>query len=88
VFALYLDLGHAAGKPAGGPARDDDASQPDVIGDRGTPPQFGQIFQVTPVPGICTSMASAATLYFVSGSDRKGQKNLSKCGAPHTLLLR
>jgi hypothetical protein len=29
----------------------------------------GQIFQITPVPGICTRAASAGFLNFVSGSD-------------------
>ena len=32
--------------------------------------QFGQIFQITPVPGICTSTASAGFLTPVSGSER------------------
>jgi hypothetical protein len=33
-------------------------------------PHFGQIFQITPVPGICTSAASAPFLNPASGSER------------------
>ena len=56
---LHLKLG----RPADEPARR-------LAGETTRRPLYcGQIFQITPVPGICTSAASAGFLNPVSGSD-------------------